>query len=59
MNEQASVYDANGNDAHGCDFIGAIESESEKVFTAAGPVAYENLIGVRGSANGDFINTNT
>jgi hypothetical protein len=35
--------------------MSAIESESEKVFAAAGPVAFENLIGVRGSANGDFV----
>ena len=53
--DEAAVHDFDSDDADGRDSVPAVKSESKEMLSSACPVAFQNLVGVCGGADGDFV----
>ena len=52
---KTAVDDPDAHNSYGRYSVRAVESEDEEMFTPTLPVAFQDLVGVRRCANGDFI----
>ena len=53
--DEATVHCADGDDADRDDAMRSVKWQSEEMLSATSSVAIENLIGIRGSADSDFV----